>query len=229
MNKIIVAIDGFSSSGKSTIAKTLASYAGYVYVDTGAMYRAMALFALKNGLVTENEIFEVKLKSLISKTAITFEKDENGKQYTCLNGQNVEDKIRTLEAGNAASRISTVGFVRQELVRQQQLMGKEKGIVMDGRDIGSVVFPNAELKIFVTADIEIRAERRYKELLASGQKIDFHEVLENLKERDFRDTHRKESPLIRTDDAILLDNSSLSLVEQQKIVYQWFDKKVADK
>jgi cytidylate kinase len=226
MSKIIVAIDGFSSSGKSTVAKMLAAYAGYVYVDTGAMYRAVALFALENGLITETEIFEAKLKSLISKAVITFEKDKNGKQYTCLNGQNIENKIRTLDTGNAASRISTIGFVRQELVRQQQLMGRQKGIVMDGRDIGSVVFPSAELKIFVTADVKIRAERRYRELLANGQKIDIQEVLHNLMERDYRDTHRNESPLIQMDDANLLDNSKLSLEEQQKIVCQWFDKKI---
>ena len=225
MKKIIVAIDGFSSCGKSTMAKSLAKNVGYIYVDTGAMYRAVALFAIRNGWMNAVEINEEELKKHIAGIRITFKTNEKGEQETFLNGENVEKDIRTLEIANGASRISAVGFVRHELVRQQQMMGLEKGIVMDGRDIGTVVFPNAELKIFLTASAEVRAQRRYDELTAKGENIDFNDVLANVKERDNRDQNRVESPLRQANDAIALDNSHLSLQEQQEILQTLFDER----
>jgi len=223
--KIIVAIDGFSSCGKSTIAKTLAKDVGYIYVDTGAMYRAVGYFGIENGIITDNHIYEKKLQSEIKNIKISFQNIDN-KQHTFLNDIDIEAKIRSLEIGNAASRVSTIGFVREEMVFQQQQIGKQKGIVMDGRDIGTVVFPNAELKIFVTADVEIRAARRYNELLNKGETVDFQDVLKNLIERDYRDTHREESPLKRASDAFLLDNTFMTPEEQQKIVMEWFKNRV---
>ena len=211
MKKIVVAIDGFSSTGKSTMAKALAKYAGYIYVDTGAMYRAAALFAMRNGWMTASEIDEQELEKHIRDIKIHFKANTDGVQETYLNGENVEKEIRTLEAGNGASRISTIGFVRKELVRQQQLMGKEKGVVMDGRDIGTVVFPEAELKLFVTGSPEIRAQRRFDELKAKGEDVDFHAVLQNIKERDERDSNRQESPLRKADDAIEINNTNMNL------------------
>jgi cytidylate kinase len=224
MKKIIVAIDGFSSCGKSTIAKELAQIAGYIYVDTGAMYRAAALFAYENGWMNEDEIDEKSLKKNISKLKISFESDGNG-QTVYLNGKNVENEIRTLKIANGASRISTINFVREELVRQQQKMGEKKGIVMDGRDIGTVVFPQAELKIFLVATPEVRAKRRYDEMIGKGENISFEEVLQNVKERDERDTTRKESPLVKADDAIEIDNSKLTRAEQRKIIRTLFHQK----
>lgn len=226
MKKIIVAIDGYSSCGKSTIAKALAQYAGYTYVDTGAMYRAVALFCLRNGWMNEETIDEVQLEKHISHLEITFRIRTDGKQDLYLNGENVEDQIRSLEVANGASRVSTIGFVRHELVKQQQQMGKQKGIVMDGRDIGTVVFPNAELKLFLTAQPEIRAQRRYKELCDKGECTDFDSVLTNVKERDYRDTHRSESPLRQADDAILVDNSNMTKEEQIQKIRQLFDEKI---
>lgn len=224
-NKIVVAIDGFSSCGKSTIAKRLAKDVGYIYVDTGAMYRAVGYFGIQNGIITENKIDEERLQKEIGNLRISFQNVGN-EQHTFLNGVDVEYKIRTLEAGDAASRVSTIDFVRQEMVRRQQEMGAAKGIVMDGRDIGTVVFPDAELKIFVNADPEVRARRRYNELMAKGEKVDFRSVLDNVMERDYRDTHRKESPLVRAKDAKLLDNSSFDIELQQKVVMNWFDSAV---
>lgn len=225
--KIIVAIDGFSSCGKSTMAKELATYAGYTYVDTGAMYRAVALFCLRNGWMTENAIDETQLQAHIHELTVGFQLRPDGGQDTMLNGENVEALIRTLEVGNGASRVSTIGFVRRELVRQQQIMGRRKGIVMDGRDIGTVVFPDAELKLFVTARPEVRAQRRYQELLGKGEQITFDEVLANVKERDYRDTHRAESPLRQAEDAILFDNSDLTRAEQTEKLKRIFDEAVA--
>lgn len=224
-NKIVVAIDGFSSCGKSTIAKRLAKDVGYIYVDTGAMYRAVGYFGIQNGIITENKIDEERLQKEIGNLRISFQNVGN-EQHTFLNGVDVEYKIRTLEAGDAASRVSTIDFVRQEMVRRQQEMGAAKGIVMDGRDIGTVVFPDAELKIFVNADPEVRARRRYNELMAKGEKVDFRSVLDNVMERDYRDTHRKESPLVRAKDAKLLDNSSFDIELQQKVVMNWFERAV---
>ena len=190
MKKIVVAIDGFSSGGKSTMAKDLARDVGYTYIDSGAMYRAVALYAMRNGWITENDIDIEALKKNIGSLKIDFKTNEHGVSETYLNGENVEKEIRTLEVANAASRVSALDFVRKELVRQQQQMGLQKGIVMDGRDIGTVVFPQAELKIFLTASPEIRARRRMEEMLAKGEKVSFEEVLANIKERDERDRHR---------------------------------------
>lgn len=225
MKKIIVAIDGFSSCGKSTMAKELAKYAGYIYVDTGAMYRAVALFALQNGWMNDEEINETELKNHISEIKITFKTNESGLQETYLNGENVENEIRTLRAANGASRVSTIGFVRREMVRQQQAMGTEKGVVMDGRDIGTVVFPDADLKIYLTASPEVRAQRRFDELKAKGETVNYDDVLVNVKERDFRDSNRAESPLYKASDAIEIDNSNLSLEEQRELLKTLFHQK----
>ena len=223
--KIVVAIDGFSSCGKSTIAKRLAKDVGYIYVDTGAMYRAVGYFGIQNGIITDNAIDGERLRREIGNLCIAF-RNVGDEQHTFLNGVDVEHRIRTLEVGNAASRVSTIDFVRQEMVRRQQEMGAAKGIVMDGRDIGTVVFPDAELKIFVDADAEVRARRRYNELMARGEQVDYRSVLDNVIERDYRDTHRKESPLIRAKDAKLLDNSSFDIDLQQKVVMAWFEDAV---
>ncbi|MDR1654299.1 MAG: (d)CMP kinase [Prevotellaceae bacterium] len=225
MKKITVAIDGFSSCGKSTIAKSLARQTGYIYVDTGAMYRAVALFAMENGWMTDNYIDTAQLQKHLSQIQISFKTNESGIQETYLNGKNVEQEIRSLKVANGASRISALGFVRQELVKQQQLMGIGKGIVMDGRDIGTVVFPRADLKIFVTARPEVRALRRMKELQAKGENPTFEQVLANVRERDLRDTTRTESPLKQAEDAILIDNSNMTIDEQQKLVLNLFNQK----
>lgn len=207
------------------MAKELAKYAGYIYVDTGAMYRAVALFALQNGWMNDEEINETELKNHISEIKITFKTNESGLQETYLNGENVENEIRTLRAANGASRVSTIGFVRREMVRQQQAMGTEKGVVMDGRDIGTVVFPDADLKIYLTASPEVRAQRRYDELKAKGETVNYDDVLANVKERDFRDSNRAESPLYKASDAIEIDNSNLSLEEQRELLKTLFHQK----
>ena len=222
MKKIIVAIDGFSSCGKSTMAKELARQAGYVYVDTGAMYRAVSLFCIQNGWMTDSEINAEELEKHIHSIRIEFKTNAEGASETYLNGKNVEREIRSLEVANGASRVSTLGFVRRELVRQQQLMGVEKGIVMDGRDIGTVVFPTAELKIFLTASPEIRAKRRMDEMTAKGEAVNYDDVLANVIERDDRDQNRAESPLRKADDAVVIDNSSLSREEQRGILRTLF-------
>ncbi len=214
--KIIVAIDGYSSCGKSTMAKALARKEGYVYVDTGAMYRAVALFAMRQGLITPDKIDETGLQQVVGNIKIEFRPNAAGGQDTYLNDENVESQIRTLEVADGASRVSTLGFVRRELVRQQQRMGLERGIVMDGRDIGTVVFPDAELKLFLTARPEVRAQRRYDELRAKGLEADFDRVLAEVNERDYRDTHRAESPLRQAADAVVLDNSDLTPTQQDE-------------
>lgn len=228
MKKIVVAIDGFSSGGKSTMAKDLARDVGYTYIDSGAMYRAVALYAMRNGWITENDIDIEALKKNIGSLKIDFRTNEQGVSETYLNGENVEKEIRTLEVANAASRVSALDFVRRELVRQQQQMGLQKGIVMDGRDIGSVVFPEAELKIFLTASPEIRAQRRMEEMLARGEKVDFQKVLANIKERDERDLHRSESPLKKAPDAIVIDNSNLTRDEQRELLKTLFYQKTLE-
>ena len=225
MKKIIVAIDGLSSCGKSTMAKELAKNVGYVYVDTGAMYRAVSLYCIRQGWMTADSINETELEKHIGSINISFKTTPDGRQETYLNGENVEREIRTLEVANGASRVSTIGFVRRELVRQQQRMGLEKGIVMDGRDIGTVVFPESELKVFVTASADVRAQRRYDELVTKGQAEDFEAVLANVKERDERDTNRVESPLKQAHDALLIDNSLLTKTEQRDLLRKWFDEK----
>jgi len=217
-NKIIVAIDGYSSCGKSTIAKALAKYAGYTYVDTGAMYRAIALFTLRNNLTETADII-----AALPKIEVGFVLT-NGAQHVTLNGEDVEGLIRTLEVGNRASQISQIKEVRAFLVAQQQKMGEAKGIVMDGRDIGTVVFPKAELKLFLTASPEVRAQRRYDELVGKGEKPNFEEVLADVNDRDYRDTHRAESPLRQAEDAIVVDNSHMTPDEQMEVIYDYFDR-----
>lgn len=226
MKKIIVAIDGFSSCGKSTMAKALARETGYIYVDTGAMYRAVSLFCIRNGWITESEMNVELIEKNISTIQLEFKTNAEGKTEIYLNGENVETEIRTLTVANGASRVSTIGAVRRELVRQQQLMGKSKGIVMDGRDIGTVVFPEAELKIFLTASPEIRAKRRMDEMTAKGETVSYEEVLANVAERDERDQNRTESPLRKADDAVVIDNTFLSQTQQQEQLKKLFDQKV---
>ncbi len=207
------------------MAKELAREVGYIYVDSGAMYRAVSLFCIQNGWISESTMEIPSIESQIVNIKIEFKVNAEGKSETWLNDKNVENKIRTLQVANGASKVSTLGFVRRELVRQQQLMGKQKGIVMDGRDIGTVVFPTAELKIFLTASPEIRAIRRLKELEEKGEIDTFEAVLANVIERDNRDQNRTESPLRKADDAILIDNSTLTLEEQQKILRTLFEQK----
>ena len=198
------------------MAKDLAREIGYVYVDSGAMYRAVTLYALDNGIIQGEEIDEERLRTEMGNIEISFQfNPERGRPDTYLNGTCVEDRIRTLEIRNHVSPIATLGFVREEMVRQQQRMGQEGGIIMDGRDIGTTVFPNAELKIFVTASAEIRAQRRYDELTAKGEQCDFQEILRNVEERDYIDTHREISPLRQAPDAIVLDNSHMTIDEQK--------------
>jgi CMP/dCMP kinase len=223
--KIIVAIDGFSSCGKSTMAKELARETGYIYVDTGAMYRAVSLFCIQRGLMNETDIDAIELEKLITDIRISFQTNSEGKTEVYLNGENVESKIRTLQVANGASRVSALGFVRKELVRQQQLMGQQKGIVMDGRDIGTVVFAQAELKIFLTASPEIRAQRRYDEMQSKGENVNFEDVLANVIERDERDVNRAESPLRKATDAIEIDNSAITLEEQSNILKTLFKER----
>ncbi len=227
MKKIIVAVDGFSSCGKSTMAKELACETGYIYVDTGAMYRAVSLFCIRKGLMSDTEMNEQAIGAELTTMLLEFRTNESGKSEIYLNGENVESSIRTLEVANGASRVSTLGVVRRELVRQQQLMGLNKGIVMDGRDIGTVVFPQAELKIFLTASPEIRAKRRMDEMKAKGEAVDYESVLANVKERDDRDVNRTESPLRKADDAIEIDNSNLTRTEQQELLQKLFAEKTA--
>lgn len=222
MQPIIVAIDGYSSCGKSTIAKALAKYAGYTYVDTGAMYRAVALYAQRIG-VANRESRDIDLLAQLENVHIDFIQTPEG-QHVTLNGEDVESQIRTLEIGNLASQISTIKEVRAFLVAQQQAMGEKKGIVMDGRDIGTVVFPNAELKLFLTASPEVRAERRFKELEAKGEKPVWEEVLADVNDRDYRDTHRAESPLRQADDAVVVDNSEMTREEQMAKIVEIFDR-----
>lgn len=220
--RIIVAIDGYSSCGKSTIAKALAKAAGYKYVDTGAMYRCVALYVLRNAPFTMDNVDEAWLLAHINDIQISFALQADGTQHTVLNGEDVESQIRTLEVGNAASQISTIGFVRKAMVAQQQAMGKDKGLVMDGRDIGTVVFPKAELKLFLTASPEIRAKRRFDELVEKGQNPDFNDVFADVKERDYRDTHRAESPLRQAEDAVVIDNSAMTREQQMEEVLRVF-------
>ena len=223
--KITIALDGFSSTGKSTLAKQLAKHLGYVYVDTGAMYRAVTLFAMQNGYIS-NGFFDKQslINSLPSiRLHFVFNPDLGfGEMY--LNDINVEKEIRTLEVSNFVSLVAEVSEVRAKLVEQQQQMGKGKGIVMDGRDIGTVVFPKAELKVFMTASSETRAQRRYEELKAKGQEVSFEEVLKNVEERDYIDTHRNDSPLRKADDAIEIDNSYLTKEEQFNAVLEMVDE-----
>ena len=224
MKKIIIAIDGHSSCGKSTMAKDLASKIGYTYIDTGAMYRAVTYYALQHDLfLPDGSIKLDKLEAAMPDIHITFRfNEETRRPDTYLNNEYIEDKIRGMEVSAHVSPIATVGFVRTAMVAQQQEMGRAKGIVMDGRDIGTVVFPDAELKVFVTATAEVRAQRRYDELLGKGQPASFEEILENVKERDRIDSSREISPLRQADDAILLDNSNLTIPQQNEWLMEQF-------
>lgn len=224
MKKITIAIDGFSSCGKSTMAKDLAREVGYIYIDSGAMYRAVTLYSIENGIFDGDIIDTEKLKKEIGNIHISFRLNKEGRPETYLNDVNVEDKIRSMSVSSKVSPISTLDFVRKEMVAQQQSMGAKKGIVMDGRDIGTTVFPNAELKIFVTATPEIRARRRYDELKAKGQEASFDEILENVKQRDYIDQHRDVSPLRKADDALLLDNTDLTIAQQKEWLFDQFNK-----
>ena len=225
MKKITIAIDGFSSCGKSTMAKDLAREVGYIYIDSGAMYRAVTLYSIENGIFDGNDIDTEKLRKEIRNIRISFRLNPaTGRPDTYLNGVNVENRIRTMEVSSKVSPISALDFVRTEMVAQQQAMGKEKGIVMDGRDIGTTVFPEAELKIFVTATPEIRAQRRYDELKAKGQEASFDEILENVKQRDYIDQHREVSPLRKAEDALLVAITNLTIEQQKEWLFEQFNK-----
>lgn len=217
MKRIIVAIDGFSSCGKSTMAKDLAKSVGYAYVDSGAMYRSVTLYCQRNGLITDGVVDEAALQACIDDIRIEFNfNEEKQRNETYLNGDNVEDEIRTLTVSNQVSIVSSIGFVRRAMVAIQQSYSKDRGIVMDGRDIGTVVFPDAELKIFLTASPEIRAQRRYDELKAKGMEEPFEDILENVKQRDYLDQTRTESPLRKAEDAVELDNGEMTIAEQRE-------------
>lgn len=228
MKKIVIAIDGFSSCGKSTMAKALARNIGYLYFDSGAMYRAVALYCMQNGIIANGEIDTERLRAAMDNIKITFGTDEDTKaQITFLNGTNVENEIRSLEVSQQVSRVAALDFVRTALIDQQREMGKAKGIVMDGRDIGTTVFPDAELKIFVTASAEVRARRRYDELVARGSNPDYSEILANVVERDHLDQTREVSPLRKADDALLLDNSEMTIDGQLQWLCEQY-KKIAE-
>ena len=223
MKKITIAIDGHSSCGKSTMAKDLAREVGYVYVDTGAMYRSVTLFALRNGLFEGDNINVEELQKRMPEISISFKfNPETGRPDTYLNGELVEQEIRSMEVSNHVSPIAAIGFVREAMVAQQQQMGRDGGVVMDGRDIGTVVFPNAELKVFVTASAEVRAQRRFDELKAKGMPADYEDILKNVQERDYIDSHREVSPLRQADDALLLDNSNMTISEQKEWLLKRF-------
>lgn len=223
MKKIIIAIDGFSSCGKSTMAKSLARNIGYLYFDSGAMYRAVALFCLEQGLIADGVIDVEALRGRMSEIRITFEADPVTKNsVTFLNGRNVEKEIRSLEVSKMVSPVAALDFVRADMIEQQRSMGQAKGIVMDGRDIGTTVFPDAEMKIFVTASAEVRAQRRYDEIIARGDSADYDEILENVQQRDHIDQTREVSPLRKADDALLLDNSYMTREEQEQWLVERF-------
>ena len=227
MKKIIIAIDGFSSTGKSTVAKQLAKKLNYIYVDTGAMYRAVTYFALENNFIGDGFFNSEGLVNRLEAINITFKFNaELGFAEVYLNGENIEAKIRTLEISQYVSPIATLSKVRRKLVEQQQLMGKDKGIVMDGRDIGTVVFPDAELKLFMTASAETRAKRRYKELLERGHNESYDDVLKNVTTRDHIDSTREDSPLVKADDAIEINNSYLTIEEQLQTLLELSKKKI---
>lgn len=221
MNKITIAIDGFSSTGKSTVAKQLAKALGYAYVDTGAMYRAVTFYAMQNGLINKDDFnFEALIYQLPNIT-ISFKFNEAlGFAEVYLNDLNIEKKVRTLEVSSFVSKVAAISEVRQKLVEQQQKMGQDKGVVMDGRDIGTVVFPDAKLKLFMTASAKTRAERRFQELIERGDKVKYEDVLKNVEERDYIDSNREDSPLVKAKDAIEIDNSHMTLDEQFNKILQ---------
>ncbi len=226
MKKITIAIDGHSSCGKSTMAKDLAREVGYIYVDTGAMYRAVTLYCMRNHLIdAQGEVLTARLKALMPQVSVTFQlNNETGKPDTYLNDERVEDTIRSIEVSSNVSKVAAIPFVREAMVEQQRLLGKEKGVVMDGRDIGTTVFPDAELKVFVTASPEVRAQRRYDELKAKGMAADYDDILKNVQERDYMDSHRAVSPLRKAEDALLLDNSEMTIAQQKDWLMDKFNK-----
>ena len=226
MKKITIAIDGHSSCGKSTMAKELARKLGYIYVDTGAMYRTVTLYAMRNNLFTsDGEVMTDELQKQMNNIKVSFcINKETGRPDACLNDECVENIIRSIEVSNHVSKIAAIPFVREAMVDQQRRMGAEKGIVMDGRDIGTTVFPDAELKIFVTASARVRAQRRYDELQQKGMPADFNEILKNVEERDYIDSHREVSPLRQAEDAILLDNSDMTIPQQNEWLIQQVEK-----
>lgn len=224
---IVIAFDGHSSCGKSTVAKAVAKELGYTYVDSGAMYRMITLLAMREGLINEDNINTSKLKARLKDISVSFKKNNSGGQDSFLDDENVESQIRSIEVSDKVSYISELDFVRTKLVELQQEMGRQKRIVMDGRDIGTIVFPKAELKIFMTASAKIRAQRRYDELIKKGHMVSFEEVLENIEKRDYIDQNREISPLKKADDAIVLDNSNLSREEQLDWVLELIEEKYA--
>ena len=227
MKKITIAIDGFSSTGKSTLAKQIAKELGYIYVDTGAMYRAVTYFAMQHSFVSETHLDAERLIENLSNVTLQFRFNETlGFAEMYLNNENIETAIRTIEVSRLVSKIAEISDVRTKLVEQQQKMGENKGIVMDGRDIGTVVFPNADLKLFMTASPQTKAQRRFDELLEKGQHVTYEEVLQNVQERDYIDTHREDSPLVKDDDAIEIDNSNLSKKEQFELVMELVKEKL---
>jgi len=230
MKKITIAIDGFSSCGKSTMAKDLAKQLGYIYVDTGAMYRAVTLFAMQHELFNaDGSVKTQDLQQQMSHINITFKLNKlTGRPDTYLNNELVESNIRTLEVSNHVSQIAAIPFVREAMVAQQQRLGKDKAVVMDGRDIGTVVFPEAELKVFVTASAEVRAQRRYDELKEKGMPADFNDILKNVEERDYIDSHREVSPLRKAPDAIELDNSHMTIAEQSDWLMKLVEQKIEE-
>ena len=230
MKQITIAIDGHSSCGKSTMAKELARRVGYIYVDTGAMYRSVTLYALRHQLFREDgTILTDELEAQMPQVRITFQLNaETGRPDTYLNGECVEQQIRSLEVSNHVSPIAALPFVRTAMVAQQQQMGQGGGVVMDGRDIGTVVFPHAELKVFVTASAEVRAQRRYDELQQKGMPADYADILKNVQERDYIDSHREVSPLRQADDALLLDNSHMTIAEQNEWLMKRFEERCKD-
>lgn len=229
MKKITIAIDGFSSTGKSTLAKQIANQLGYIYVDTGAMYRAVTYFAMQHNFVSETHLDVEGLIKNLSNVSLQFRFNETlGFAEMYLNNENIEQAIRTIEVSRLVSKIAEISEVRTKLVEQQQQMGQNKGIVMDGRDIGTVVFPNADLKLFMTASPQTKAQRRFDELLEKGQRVTFEEVLQNVQERDYIDTHREDSPLVKADDAIEIDNSNLSKKEQYELVMELVNEELQE-
>ncbi len=227
MKKINIAIDGYSSCGKSTLAKMLAKSLTYIYIDTGAMYRAVALFALNNGMFEGDKLNEKELIGSLSKIEIGFRlNSETGVRETLLNGQNIENEIRDMRVSSKVSYVAEIPEVRKKLVLLQQKMGEHKGVIMDGRDIGTVVFPQAELKIFMTASEEIRTERRYAELISQGKNVAKEEVRNNLNQRDYIDTHRTADPLRQAEDALVLDNTNLNMDEQFKLALAWVNERL---
>ena len=228
MKKITIAIDGHSSCGKSTMAKALAKKLGYIYVDTGAMYRAVTLYCMRNDLFdADGNVNAEALQAAMPDVKVSFKfNEETGRPDTYLNGERVEDIIRSIEVSNNVSKVAAIPFVREAMVDQQREMGKEKGIVMDGRDIGTTVFPDAELKIFVTASAEVRAQRRYDELQAKGMPADYDDILKNVQERDYIDSHREVSPLRQADDALLLDNSHMTIEEQDEWMMKAYEQRI---